>query len=61
MIFSFSLYAIYLYKSHRSHIFERKLGKLRSLGTLEDGEMYHHQYWKKVLVLVDFQNKANIV
>ncbi len=37
-------YILYLYKPHRLHIFGRELGKLRGLGTLEDGEMYHCQY-----------------
>jgi len=41
--------------------FGRVFGKLRRLRPSEDNKVYCHQYWKLVLVLVDFHNKAIIV
>ena len=59
-ISSFSLYTISLLITLVTY-FRSGLGKLSRLRLLESGKIYHYQYWKKVLVLVDFQNKANIV
>ena len=41
--------------------FRRELGKLRELGTLEGNEVCCCQHQKRVSVLANFQDKANIV
>ncbi len=56
-----SAYMLYLYKLYRSYIFERGLGRLKGLETLEGSKIYHCQHQKRVLVLVDFQDKTNTV
>ena len=56
-----SAYVLYLYESYRLHILEKDLVNFSKLGSLEDSKVYHHQYWKKVLVLVDFQDIAIMV
>jgi len=60
MTFGFSLYAISLQVALVVY-FRRELGELRELGTLEGDEVCDCQHQKRMSVLADFQNKANIV
>jgi len=56
MIFGFSLYIVPLLATLVTYLGSR-LGKLSRLRLLGDSKICHYQYWKKVLVLVNFQNK----
>ena len=60
MIFGFSLYATSLQVILATY-FRSRLGKLSKLGLSEGGKMCYCQYWKRLLVLVNFQNKTSIV
>jgi len=60
IIFSFSLYAVSLLVALVIY-FASGLGEVNGLGPLEGDEVCYHQHWKRVLVLVDFQNKASTV
>jgi len=59
-ISSFNLYTMPLLITLVTY-FRSGLGKFSRLRLLRSGKIYHYQYWKKMWVLVDFQNKANIV
>ena len=56
MIFSFSLYTIPLLVVLVAY-FKSGLGELSVLRPLESSEVYYYQYQKRILVLVNFQDK----
>ena len=59
-IFDFSLCTVSLLVVLVAY-FESGLEKLNRLRLLENGKICCCQHWKRMLVLVDFQNKASIV
>jgi len=60
MIFGFSLYVIFLLVTLIIY-FESGLGELNRLGLLKSNKMCCCQHWKRVSILVDFQDKASTV
>jgi len=52
---------LHLHKLYKPYISEENLGELGVLEVLESTKVYHYQYQKKMSVLVNFQDKANIV
>ena len=41
--------------------FRSRLGKLSRLNPLESGEVCYYQHWKRISVLVNFQNKYKLL
>jgi len=41
--------------------FGSELSRLSELGLLESGKVCCHQHWKRMSILVDFQDKASTV
>jgi len=56
MIFGFSLYAVPLLVTLFVY-FRIVLGNLVGRKLLESSKVYYHQHWRRVLVLVNFQDK----
>ena len=56
-----SAYVLHLYKLYRLHILEENFRRFKSMGISESSEVCYCQHQKRVLVLVDFQDKANTV